>query len=194
MSEKAPGSGGRENEWARSGGVRGPGANHGSRPGFPWTHVRGPVAGITGHVSIFSLGDGMGCIRRNWCLWAQGLETGRNRGIGLSVPRLRHKCPYCGLASGSKTCHHIGVLKAKIGPSLRDARVLGLSPSYEHTPKEKEREIWGPLHYAASDSHLMTSMPQPSSPAFLNHNTPRWPHSLYLSGLSSALGQGLLSL
>lgn len=53
-------------------------AGLGRADGFPWTRVRGLVAGITGHGSVFSLGDGMGCIRRNWCLWAQGLETGRN--------------------------------------------------------------------------------------------------------------------
>ncbi|XP_025768482.1 zinc finger protein castor homolog 1 [Puma concolor] len=31
--------------------------------------------------------------------------------------------------AGSKRCHHIGVLKAKMGHSLRDARDVGLSPS-----------------------------------------------------------------
>lgn len=88
-----------------------------------------------------------------------------------------------------------------MGHSLRDARVLGLSPLYEHTSKGKEsdREIWGPLHYAASDSHPCTaSMPRPSPQMFSNHNTPRWPHFLCLCGLFSvkalALGQDLLNL
>lgn len=47
----------------------------------------------------------VGCEGRSWWLWAQGLETRRNCGTGLSIP--------CGLASGSKRCYHIRVLKAK---------------------------------------------------------------------------------
>lgn len=88
-----------------------------------------------------------------------------------------------------------------MGHSLRDARVLGLSLLYEHTSKEKEsdREIWGPLHYAASDSHpCIASMPQLFPQTFSNHNTPRWPHFLCLCGLFSVkaltLGQDLLNL
>lgn len=102
---------------------------------------------------------------------------------------------------GLRRCYHIRVLTSKMGHSLRDARVLGLSLLYEHTSKEKEsdREIWGPLHYAASDSHpCIASMPQLFPQTFSNHNTPRWPHFLCLCGLFSVkaltLGQDLLNL
>lgn len=40
--------------------------------------ARGLVAGTAEHGSAFSLGDGMGHVRRYWCLWAQGLETVKN--------------------------------------------------------------------------------------------------------------------
>lgn len=143
--------------------------------------------------------SGVRCVRRTWWLWAQGLETRRNCGIGFSVPRV----PGTNVLTVAwpqdlRGCHHIRVITSKMGHSLRDARVLGLSPLSEHTSKGKEsdREIWGPLHYAASDSHPCTaSMPQPSPQTFSNRSTPRRPHSLCLCGLFSVkaltLGQDL---
>lgn len=85
-------------------------------------------------------------------------------------------------------CHNIGVLKSKLGHSLRDAKVLGLSPSDEHTPQEKETERKLGSPPLCSLRLIPTlSRPQPSSETFSNPNTPRWPRFLCLSGLFSCM-------
>lgn len=88
MSEKALGSGGKENEWASWGceGTGGPATDIclGRADGFPWAHVRGLVGGTAVQASTFAPGDGV-CEEELW-LWAQGLETRRNCGIRLPIP------------------------------------------------------------------------------------------------------------
>lgn len=142
---------------------------HGSRPGerrrFPLDSCEGP--GGWARCAQLPICSGGGAYKDEPASLGPGPQDWEGGWHwAFRPPNPRHKCPPCGLASGSKRCHHIGVLKAKMGHSLRDARDVGLSPSYEHTPKEKERELWGPLHCAASDSRdldaCMILMPQPS--------------------------------
>lgn len=83
-------------------------------------------------------------------------------------------------------CHHVGVLKAKMGHSLKRY----LSSWYEQIHSERETEkggriIWGPLHDTASDSHPTTSKPPPSSLTFINPCTPSWPVPCFSDPCSS---------
>lgn len=100
VSEKAPGSGGRENEWANWG-CEGLGVSDGSLTGEPTLRVRGPVGGIAGQVSTFSLG-GEVCKEDLVALGPGPRDQEELWHWAFRPPSPRHKCSHGGLASGSK--------------------------------------------------------------------------------------------
>ena len=118
-----------------------------------------------------------GCERRSWWLWAQDLETRRDCGTGLSIPRARGT-EAVAWPQGRRGVTTSGFARQN-GPQAQ--RSQGSGPWYEYTHGEKER----------SGDPSMTR-PQPFQ--ISNHNMLRWPHFLCLSGRPLALGQSLLSL